>query len=224
MDPVSRKQMSSHYSDLLKKYGPTRDALVYCNERQQITRYTLMAAIEPLPRDCSILDVGCGLGYFCDFLREHGWQGAYTGLDVCEEMVSAAAQRVPDGRFLNVDILTEDFSDEFDYVFCGATIQHRPANVDPKAYAKDMITAMFRLARRAVVFDIFSTRVDYMDENNLYLDPNELLQFCYSLTSRLVLRNDCRPFELMIYLFKNQDHDELNIFSDWQHPQPRIGL
>ena len=224
MDSVSRKQMSRYYSDLLKKHGSSKEALVYCNERQQITRYTLMTAIEPFPRDCSILDVGCGFGDFCDFLREQGWQGAYTGLDVCEDMVSAAAQRLPDGRFLNVDIITDDFSDEFDYVFCGATIQHRPANVDPKAYAKDMIMAMFRLARLGVVFDIFSTRVDYMDENNLYLDPNELLQFCYSLTSRLVLRNDCRPFELMIYLFKNQDCDELNIFSDWQHPQPRIGL
>ena len=137
-------------------------------------------------------------------------------------MIRAAQERLPDEEFLCVDLLTEEFQRQNDYVFCGATIQHRPKYGDPQQYLEQMVKEMFSLARMGLAFDIFSGRTDYQDESHLYANPEELLEFCYGLTGRVVLRNDSRPYELMVYLYRDESTDELNIYSDWTPRTPQF--
>ena len=222
MDEQSKLAVIEYYSELLEKHGPTPEAVVYRCPEQQITRYNLLADIEPLASHCSILDVGCGLGHFCDHLRKYGWKGRYTGIDINPDMISASRGRLPQEEFICSDILTEKFEQTYDYVFCGATVQIRPQYGDAQEYLEQMITKMFSLARRGLAFDVFSSRVDYHNEDNLYIDPQSLLDFCYSLTGRVVLRNDCRPYELMVYLYKEESVNDLNIYSTWMGPSPQI--
>ena len=222
MDKQSRIAMTEQYSNLLEIHGATPEAIVYQCPEQQIARYNLMADVEPIAANSSIMDVGCGLGYFGEYLRKYGWKGSYTGLDINPDMIEAARKRLPQEEFVCVDILSEEFEQHSDYVFCGATIQHRPKYVDPKKYLEQMVAKMFSLADRALVFDVFSGRADYYDDDKLYANPGELLEFCYTLTGRVVVRNDCRPYELMVYLFKDERANDLNIYSSWSQRSPRI--
>ena len=222
MDLKSRQAMDGLYSALADKYGDSLEALKYRKLDHQSKRFSLMAAIEPIGRETSVLDVGCGLGHFCDFLRKYGWQGKYTGIDVSKGMVETAAKRLSKDSFICCDILNDDFNQEHDYVFCGATIQIKPAYVEPSQYLEQMVKKMFTLAKKGLAFDIFSDRVDYRDEDKLYVDPNHLLNFCYGLTGRVTLRNDARPYEVMAYLYKEQNKDEFNVYTDWKISEPRI--
>ncbi len=222
MDEKSKIKMNAYYSKRLKKYGPTKEAIVYKTETQQTNRYALLTAIGPIPKESSILDVGCGLGYFCDYLRRYGWKGRYSGVDINPDMIASAKKRLPSDNFICKDILTEEFNEQYDYVFCGATIQHRPKYGDHIAYVEQMVKKMFSLAKCALVFDVFSDRVDYMDEGNLYISPIRLLSFCYTLTNRVVLRNDARPYEIMIYLYREVSKNTFNMYRNWVPSVPKI--
>lgn len=147
-------------------------------------------------------------------MQQYGWNGKYTSVDINPDMIQVAKKRLPDAEYLCIDILQERLERTFDYVFCGATIQHKPRYDDAQKYFDNMVCEMFRLANRGVAFDSFSTRVDYRDNDKLYVDPMHLLRLCYSLTSRLVLRNDYRPYEVVVYLYKNESKNEVNIFND----------
>ena len=222
MDPKSKEHMNEYYSKRLDAHGNSIATLVYSSEEQKDKRYALMADIGAIDQAGSVLDVGCGLGHFCEFLRQHGWKGEYTGLDINPNMIEAAKKRLPSDNFICGDLLTEATDKKYDYVFCGATVEHRPKFGDPIEYLKKMIQAMFSITNKTLAFDIFSGRVDYRDEDKLYISPDELLNFCYSLTNRVTLRNDARPYELMMYLYKQESKDEINIYNEWTPMVPRI--
>ncbi len=54
----------------------------------------------------TILDIGCGDGYFCAELAKHGAQ--VTGLDGSENMLSVARKRYPEIKFLHGDLMTQE--------------------------------------------------------------------------------------------------------------------
>jgi hypothetical protein len=56
----------------------------------------------------------------------------------------------------------------------------------------------------------------------LYVDPAHLLNYCYSLSSRLAFKNDFRPYEIMVYLYKETAQDDLHIFQEWKSSDPKI--
>lgn len=214
MDCKSKEEMNNYYSRLLAEHGPVPAALAYKATKQQTKRYASLSNIEPIARTSSVLDVGSGLGHLCDYLRDAGWKGTYTGIDINPDLIAAAQQRLPNDQFILGDILEDDLGQNFDYVFCGATIQHKPKYCDPTVYLERMVRTMFGLAQKGVSFDIFSDKVDDHLDECLYADPNYLLSFCYTLTTRLALHNEMRPFELMVYLYKNCAKDEFNIYQD----------
>mgnify|MGYP001232554218 CR=1 FL=1 len=141
-------------------------------------------------------------------------------------MKTVLKKRLPKDTLICGDILADPrdggFTGEFDYVFCGATVQHKPKFVDPLEYLESMIAVMFRMAKKGLAFDVFSNRVDFEDPITLYVDPAHLLDYCYSLSSRLTFKNDFRPYEIMVYLYKQADQDDLHIFKDWTSSEPKI--
>ena len=216
MDDVSKKEMNAHYSDLLNKHGLSIEALGSKSMEQLTKRFAMLSNIEPITAQSSILDVGCGLGHLCDYMRNLGWKGKYTGIDINPDMVAAARERLPNDELICLDVLTEHFDNQYDYVICGAAIQHKPTYENPDEYFEKMITKLFSIAKKALSFDIFSGRVDYKDDDKLYIEPIRLLQVCYSLSDRIVFRNDYRPYEIVVYIFKEVSKDEFNVYSKWK--------
>ena len=83
------------------------------DERQNIRFEKLIDGLELEGK--KILDVGCGLGAFCGYLRQKGINCDYTGIDIVNSFVKKAAAEYPDATFLHTSIL--DFNGDFDYVF-----------------------------------------------------------------------------------------------------------
>lgn len=216
MDKKSREEISSFYSTRLSKYGATIDALDNRSVEHQEVRFIQATQVEPISPYSSILDVGCGLGFFCDFLRQIGWKGEYSGFDICEDILGAAQRRLPDDKFTFFDILETQCLKKYDYVFCLATMHQKPPFMDGFTYLKAMVQAMFSICNQAVIFDVFSNNGDYTDEKKIYLDPAELLNFCSTLTERYTIRKDARPYEIMTYLYKPTAKENNNIYSSWK--------
>jgi ubiquinone/menaquinone biosynthesis C-methylase UbiE len=79
----------------------------------------LTGVLERLPA-ARTLDVACGTGFLTRHLR-----GEIAGLDQSARMLEIAAERVPDGRFVQGDALELPFDDgEFDRLFTGHFYGH----------------------------------------------------------------------------------------------------
>lgn len=74
----------------------------------------------------NVLDLGCGNGRLYDYLTKKG--AKYTGLDLGDNLIKIANEKHPEGRFTQGDLLETPFKDnEFDYVYCIATLHHIPS-------------------------------------------------------------------------------------------------
>ena len=79
----------------------------------------LTSVLERLPA-ARTLDVACGTGFLTRHLR-----GEITGVDQSARMLEIAADRVPDGRFVQADALALPFEDRaFDRLFTGHFYGH----------------------------------------------------------------------------------------------------
>ncbi len=96
----------------------------------------VLRALEGLPLEASILDLGCGNGLLALWLAKHDHQGPYTGLDFSESLVQSA--RVALSAFPNIDARLEIWDltgpnleaalrRAFDRVFAFAVLHHLPS-------------------------------------------------------------------------------------------------
>ena len=63
-----------------------------------------MLSMLPVPSSGTLIDMGCGLGYFTGYLQEQlpGWE--VSGADISAIALSKAAKRVPSCRFIKLDL------------------------------------------------------------------------------------------------------------------------
>ena len=99
----------------------------------------------------SILDVGCGSGENLSGLAAAD-RYELTGIDVSGKALELARQRVPDARFLQMDVQHEALSEKFDLVTSLQVVEHLPDDVSA-------IQNMARMARKYVLISTVQGRM-----------------------------------------------------------------
>ncbi len=113
-----------------------------------------------------ILDLGCGNGRFCEYLK----QTNYTGVDFSENMIKEARKRYPKNNFLVGDALSLPFKDSsFDKVYSIAVIHQIPS----KEYREKAVLEIKRVLRPGGMS--FVTVWNFGKENKLFYLKNILL-------------------------------------------------
>lgn len=76
-----------------------------------------------LPSHAKILDAGCGPGRDCEYFASHGFR--VIGIDLSENLLSIAKQRVPQADFFKQDFRSLRFPKElFDGIWACASLLH----------------------------------------------------------------------------------------------------
>ncbi len=72
----------------------------------------------------SVIDIGCGIGYFCSFLLSLNLKT--TGIDVREENIEVAKERCPNANFFtsNIEEYESKNSQTWNLVFCAGLLYH----------------------------------------------------------------------------------------------------
>ncbi len=112
------------YRALLKRYA--RYAPRYDRWFARYSAVTLQHALNVIPLEGAhaLLDVACGTGLFAAMLKQHRPALAITGVDVSQDMLEKARQRIPPGRESGVQWLqgfAENLpveSEQFDIITC----------------------------------------------------------------------------------------------------------
>jgi len=71
----------------------------------------------------SVIDVGCGPGFFLNSLREQGFNGDLSGCDFSEEAIKSAKSSCPDIDFFVQDVY-HPIKRSGDVIFCMQTLEH----------------------------------------------------------------------------------------------------
>ena len=172
---------------------------------QQYVSFEILAGVGELcdSTEISVLDVGCGLGAFYGYLRERGFAGHYTGVDLVPELIGDACARYPQATFVRADILDPALTLElYDYVVASGLFDYRTP--DSAERLSRTVRRLFELCRRGVAWNVLNVLPP--DRDDLYrADPGELLALCEALTPWFVVRGDYDTHALTFYLYK-RDH------------------
>ena len=208
MNAVDRKQYIDRYTRRVREHGYSRRALGWSNPDSNL-RFKVLS--EPILRDrnASVLDVGCGFADLYRFLRNSGWNGRYTGIDIVPALLDMARER--DG---GIDLHEKDVSElspkegMYDYVLSSGIFNASLICEDNRQHIVDTLSCMFALCKRAVCADFLSTHHSPQVQGVCYADAVWMLQIAFSISRCVNLRHDymASDFSVFIYRDLNQGH------------------
>lgn len=185
------------YLESLRVHREGHRAVNWGSEASQQKRFDVLTKIADDVFESSILDIGCGIGHLVDFILARGFSGTYLGIDLLEEMIVKAQSRHPKMSFENNSI--QDYKEKsFDYVFMSGIF-----TVANEEALKFLIMEAFRIGKKGVAFNTLSAWANEKDPDEYYAEPGKILEFCFTLTSKIVLRHDYLPHDFTVYLYNS---------------------
>lgn len=122
-------------------FNPDSDTL-------EIHRCLAAWSVFPNASGLSLLDAGCGNGFFCHWIGPRCRPGEVAGVDLSAPRIASARQRYPEIIFSEGDLAHLPFADsQFDVVTCIEVLEHMP---DPAAIVRELV----RVARRYIVITV----------------------------------------------------------------------
>lgn len=175
MTYFNQKKLIEHYKKLFLTYGDTAKGVQYSDDSGQKMRFEKLTEIGNLKKK-KVLDYGCGLGHLYPYLVTHFLDVDYTGIDIVPEMVAFAAAKYPKARFLCLNILKKDLTEDFDYVLINGVFNN--AMMDADSFMEKVLINCFSHCRIAMGFNFISKYVNFIDHNMAYHDPASVLNYC----------------------------------------------
>lgn len=198
--PDDTESVIGRYQKRIAEYGTTLPSLNSGSIEKQRIRHEIHASALRCahPR---ILDIGCGLGSFYEYLAERGLPCQYTGYDIVPEYVEYCRSRFPEAEFVLRNIFSDGIGGEFDTIVLSQVLNNRYQKSDNNLVMQEAIRAAYTATRSSVSIDMLSAYVDVPSSELYYYSPEAMFAFAKTITRRVILRHDYRPFEFCLQLF-----------------------
>lgn len=201
MDEKEKQTLIDFYRQNYEFYGDSIQAVAWYTKDTQRKRFDALVSFWDI-RNCSILDVGSGLGDFWAYLKENEILVKYTGIDIYKEFVDRSKYKyIGQAEFILKDI--NEVTDNYDYIFASGTFNHKHEHNE--TYIRETIKNMYKLSRKGLAFNLLSLYTPpNMKDNSMfyYYDPDKIFEFCKSLTENVKLKHDYLPNDFTIALSK----------------------
>lgn len=200
-------EVASYYGRKLAEHGATARGVDWNGEAGQLARFAqLRKVIDPSVDHFSLNDLGCGYGALFEYLNVHHARCSYLGIDVSEEMISAARRRhaaAPAARF----IASSKPDRVADYGVASGifNVRQSRSNDEWLGYLHDVLDLLDRTSRYGFAFNCLTS---YSDEDRkrddlYYADPCRIFDLCKRRYSREVaLLHDYGLFEFTVLVRK----------------------
>ncbi len=201
-------KIQQHYKNLFKEHGNSPKSVQWSDELTQKNRFEILSQISGEIN--SVIDLGCGLAHYFEFVKEQGFKGKYLGLDFVSEFVEANRDSFKDCRnaeFEVFDIMRDIIPSGYDYIVISGMFNNKIEQNEALIF--DVVEKCFKACQKGVAFNALSKYVDYFDEGLYYSDPLRVFDFCKrNLTRSVTLRHEyilkpgSIPYEYTVYLYK----------------------
>ncbi len=188
------------YREAYERHGQSPKALHWWDYPSLASRYKQIVA-DPDIKDKTILDAGCGMGDALPFLYMKADNFDYLGMDTNPDFIKVAKKRYDGHRFQVGDPFFGQVKGKFDVVISSGVMNANVHNwMDERRH---MIGNLFNLTGEVLAFNMAgSFNPERDDEVIAYADTQEVLDFCLTLTSRLILRHHYNRSDFTLVLFK----------------------
>lgn len=197
---------SNLYQNNFKKYGLDPKSLLWKTKGAAHQRFRQFWA-EIDFNSKKVLDIGCGFGEFGRFLLRRYKDVEYTGIDIEPEFIDAAKKEVPDGKFFVSDFMKDNLDGQYDVVIASGVLNSNKEGQNLE-YRKEAVEKMFSLTSHTLAFNMLGGHPApkaKSDSNIWYADSLEILEYCMSLTRRVILRNNYHPKDFTIIMYRSSE-------------------
>lgn len=200
-------EVASYYSGKLAEHGQTAQGVDWNGEESQTIRFEqLCKIIVSKTLNFSLNDLGCGYGALFDYLLKMHTKFSYLGLDVSEDMISAAISRNEEHQNARFIIASEP-DEPSDYGVASGIFNVRLGRTDEEwfDYLLATLDVLNETSRHGFAFNCLTS---YSDEDKkrdylYYADPCRLFDLCKRRYSRQVaLLHDYGLYEFTILVRK----------------------
>ena len=171
--------------------------------------------------DKNVLDVGCGFGEMGNFLTKRYKNVKYKGVDIMPEFIENGKKIYPALDLETADYFGHPLPETFDTIICsGALNSNYGSNTHNRIFRQNAIKTMFDHTSNVLAFNMLgghpamenkhsftSLKQSLPDggkkESNIwYSDSLEILEYCMSLTRRVIMRHHYHPSDFTIFMYK----------------------
>ena len=187
------------YEESLRSHGDTPMGVGWRTEDSQRLRFDKLLTV--LDGDdggpAAVNDLGCGYGALFEHLEQRGTPVAsYVGYDISEEMLRAAAQRVPPGRGRLIRAGTVTLDGDYSFASGIFNVRLEADEAAWTAYVQATVRNLAARSRRGFAFNLLTTYCDYQEDHLFYGDPTWWFDWCKrEVTPRVSLLHDYPLFE-----------------------------
>jgi len=201
------KKIYKHYENCFETEGDNHKGVDWPNGPDVKTRYLVMTELFIHESHPVVLDFGCGLGHYLDFIKEQKNVPPmkYIGLDISKKFIDVCKQKYPNEDFVQVDVLKENINVVFDYAIMNGvfTVKGDLSFEDMWKFMTFVIKNVYDKSQVGIAFNVMSKNVDWEKSNLFHVSLDELSLFlCKNLSRNFVIRNDYGLYEYTVYVFK----------------------
>jgi SAM-dependent methyltransferase len=156
-----------------------------------------------------LLDVGCGIGGFFDFLKEKGINCDYTGIDINSRMIEIAQEKHPDikDKLFVFDIIENNMNRQFDYVISNGPLNLKFASRMNMDMTMRLIHEMYNLARIGIVITMTSGLTRKPHPETYYYNPLEILAETVKFCVNARFDHTYLPHDFALFCYKKDLYD-----------------
>lgn len=198
MPDQDQQRIADYYDRLVDQYGYDPRACDASGAKSLEVRYKVLSEVTDLTGK-SVLEVGCGFGELGIYLQQKYPGVQYFGIDVSPRMIEEGRKVHPQLSLRLQNVL--DIDERFDVVMAQGIFYLLGDNAESKMHG--LIEKMFSLSREAVTFCAISSWASNKRDDEFYVDPAAILDWCRILTTRVVLRHDYLPNDVTLYLYRS---------------------
>jgi len=197
--------ISDYYEKSFAKHGDTPKGLAWQNEESMATRFKVMRELARTPG--TLLDLGCGTGWFYPYLQEHAPELEYRGADISEKFIRFCKDKYKSDKFIQVDAVKDNkLPDTYDYIVLNGifTVKDSLSFDEMADFFKILIAIAFNHANKGIAFNLMSKQVDWERDDLFHVSLDTLASFLVKDLSRhFVIRNDYGLYEYTVYVYKD---------------------
>jgi SAM-dependent methyltransferase len=189
----------------IQSNGASWKACHYLDELMQTVYYN--SIFKNIQNVKSLLDVGCGQGDLLNFLNLNKINLEYKGIDVSENMIKEAKNKHKNNLFENASLLDLPDDLKYDMVLCVGVFSLKVFEKQQQIeYVKKSIEKLYAISEKVCSFTLLSRHgCDYLknEKDLFYYEPWEILEYCFGLTSSVILDHASIPIEFIVTLYKD---------------------
>jgi SAM-dependent methyltransferase len=201
LNDEEKRRIAERYAARFQTYGIDIRSLNPGSARKHELQHAVHATIGDL-HGRTVLDVGCGLAHYYEFLLARGIRVHYIGYDITEPFIEADKQRFPEAHFEVRDVFTAGIAHRPDYTVMCQVFNNQYQAADNDEVVRKAIALAFDASRVGVSIDMLSKHVNYEEAGLHYFSPEALFSYAKTLTRFVRLRHDYLPFDFTLFLYK----------------------